>query len=148
MASPVPITHPSCLTKRSLPINTLLQPCEVEDGAVHLRNGSVLQYFPNRQRANRHEGFRRMRQPSFASSASLKESACGILKQDIEWDGIGARTLLIITIFPAPDKRLEDQLTALCLILSTTEAKTSFFFLPNSSGSPRRTWCRLQIRDG
>lgn len=42
-----------------------------------------------------------------------------------------------IVIFPARDKCLVDQLTALCLILSTIEVNRSLFLLPKCSGKPR-----------
>lgn len=43
----------------------------------------------------------------------LAQTDCGSLKQDMEWEDIGARTLFVITILPAVERNLEDQLTAL-----------------------------------
>ncbi|CAN6809108.1 unnamed protein product, partial [Brassica oleracea] len=62
----------------------------------------------------------------------------GSLKHVIANDGIGERTLLSITIFPAEDKNLLDHPLAFCLIRSTIEVKRSFFFLPKCSAFPYR----------
>ena len=48
-----------------------------------------------------------------------------------------AKTDFNIIILPAVERNLEDQLQARCRILSTIRVNKSYFFLPNSSGSPR-----------
>lgn len=67
----------------------------------------------------------------------LLQRETGSLKQLILWLGIDERTLLRSVSFPAADNCLEDQLMALCRILSTMPVKVSLFFLPTCSGRPR-----------
>ena len=69
----LPTIQPSCIKRRSLPIKTLLQPCDADAGVLHFKKDSEWQYFSRRHRARRHVGFFKMRHPSFASRESLKE---------------------------------------------------------------------------
>lgn len=67
----------------------------------------------------------------------LLQRLAGSLKQDIVYVGIEDKTDCNMTIFFAVDKCLEDQLIALCLILSTMRLKRSFFLVPKCFGRPR-----------
>lgn len=73
ISSPVPIIQPSCLSRRSLPIRTLLQPCEAIAGVLQVKKDFEWQYLPSKQRARSDDGFYKMRHPNFASNESLKE---------------------------------------------------------------------------
>ena len=84
------------------------------------------------------------RVPAFGSHQNRVKADCirlqserGSLKHCIVWFGMADKTALRSTSFPAGDRCLVYNATALCLILSTKDENRSFFFLPKCSGTPR-----------
>lgn len=68
---PGPRAQPRPFDSRSLPTNIPLQPWDAQDGGWAFKKDLWTQYFPNKVRASRDEGFLRILQESLARRVSL-----------------------------------------------------------------------------
>ncbi|CAN6937254.1 unnamed protein product [Brassica oleracea] len=150
---PSPTALPMWEASKSLPARIPFHPWEAPFTNCTLSSGALWQYFPSMTLDRRQFGLVSMRHGSFASRAILKKRVradCIILHkptgnrlQVVAKLGTAVRTALSMTILPAEEMNLVDQLTAFTTILSIIDAKRSLFFLPKCSGRPSKGDGRL-----